>query len=269
MPQKYFSIDGVATFLHHLGATTLPEVAPDVSHGEVVLCLHGAGGNGNVFSDLMRALSSRHSPLAFDMPGHGRSGGLDSLGSIERMAAFTRALTEKLALRPAVLFGHSMGAAVALRYALDHPAEVRGLVLCGGAARADVPDELLTLVRRVTEGKERRPFLRETYAEKTPPEVLQRGFMEDIKTDPRVLYGDLQALAEHDVAERLGEIAAPTLVLTGEEELEPLREQADLLARTIPGASRVSLPGAGHMLPLEDPAGTADAVADFLGGSTS
>ena len=74
MPHKYASVEGVATFVHHAGPTTLPEVVPDLSRGEVVLCLHASGGNGAVFADLLQALAADHSPLAIDFPGHGRSG---------------------------------------------------------------------------------------------------------------------------------------------------------------------------------------------------
>ena len=96
VPEKYLHIDGVATLLHHTGPTCLPEETPDLSRGDPVLCLHGAGGNGAVFAQLLAALEAAHSPLAFDQPGHGRSGGLDSLGSIERMGAFALAVADKL-----------------------------------------------------------------------------------------------------------------------------------------------------------------------------
>ena len=87
MAEKYFTVDGVATFVHHRGPTTLPGTPPASSGGATVLCLHDAAGNGHVFTGLLDALSGEASPIAFDLPGHGRSGGLDSLGRIEAMAA--------------------------------------------------------------------------------------------------------------------------------------------------------------------------------------
>ncbi len=175
MPNKYFAIDGIATFVHHTGQTTLPEVVPDLSRGETVVCLHGAGGNGAVFDGVLEQLASAHSPLAFDQPGHGRSGSLDSLGSLERMSAFTGALCSKLGVERPVLLGHSMGGAVALQRALDEPDAVRAVVLVGSGARLPIPDEFVEFTRRITEGKERRQFQREAYAPSTPPEIMRRG----------------------------------------------------------------------------------------------
>src|SRR5687767_2951158 len=87
VPRKYVWVDGVATLVHHRGATTLPGHPPDLSTGPPIVCLHGAGGNGNEFGAVLDALESAFSPLAYDQPGHGRSASLDSLGSIEAMAA--------------------------------------------------------------------------------------------------------------------------------------------------------------------------------------
>lgn len=264
MPEKYFVVEGIATRVCHTGPTTLPDEPPDLSRGETILCLHGAGGNGGYFADLLRDLSARHSPLAFDQPGHGRSGGLDSLGSIERMAAFLGAFIDKLGLRPPVLLGHSMGGAVALRYALDRPDAVRALVLCGSGARFRVPEELLETERRVTEGKERRRFTRDAFSPRTPDEIVRRGWMEDARTDPRAAYGDLLACAQWDAMDRLAQIRVPTLVVVGEDEQPRLLEQSELLATRLRDARRRVIAESGHALPLEKPAALAAAVEEFL-----
>lgn len=266
MPHKYFQIEGVATYFHHRGPTSLPEVVPDRGLGERILCLHGVGGNGAVFDPLLDRLAERHEPLAFDQPGHGRSGSFDSLGSIERMAGFTRALWEKLELRAPVLLGHSMGGAVALQLALDHPGEVRGLVLVGAGARFDGTREGAEAMRLVSEGKARRRFDKEIYSPQTKPDVMQRGFMESLKTDPRAIYGDMLAIADCDLGPRLADVSVPTLVVVGEDEKPLMREQADLFLESIPGARRVDVPAAGHQIHLEQPEAVAAAVDSFLGG---
>ena len=264
MAQKYLRIEGIATLLHHTGPTTLPEELPELTRGETVLCLHGAGGNGAVFAGLLERLCEDHSPLAFDQPGHARSGGLDSLGSIERMSSFSVALLDKLGSAAPVLLGHSMGGAVALRTALDQPDRVRALVLVGAGAHAEIPDALLEMERLVTQGRERRQFRREAYSPATSGELMRKGFMQDLQTDPRAGYGDLLALRDWDVRERLGELRTPTLVAVGEDEFPRLRSGSEQLAEGIPGARHLVVPKAGHMLPLEQPEALAEAVAAFL-----
>jgi pimeloyl-ACP methyl ester carboxylesterase len=264
VPNKYFQIDGIATHVMHTGRTTLPERPPDLSAGETILCLHGSGGNANLFRTVMDGLQPRHSPLAFDQPGHGRSGELDSLGSIERMAAFVYAFCQKLGLGPAVLLGHDMGAAVALRLALTHPESVRALVLCSAGARFELAEADVELARKVAEGKARRPFDPRAFSKQTSQEVMREAFVEGLKTDPRARFGDLLACREWDDAARLGEISAATLVIHGEEVHAEVRRQAEILAERIPGATSQLIPGAGHEILLEAPQALAVAVDDFL-----
>lgn len=267
MPNKYFSIDGVATYVHHRGATTLPDVPPDLSQGHALLCLHGAGGNGAQFDGLAAQLARRHSPIAFDQPGHGRSGSLDSLGSIERMAEFAQAFCEKLSLPPRVIVGHSMGGAVAMQMALNGFEGIRALVLVGSCAHIELPEEAITQSRLVTEGKARRQFVKEVFSPNAKPEVMRASFMEDLKTDPRAAHGDLLALLDFDARPRLSEIQLPVLVVRGDAEL--IEPQSVELAEGIAGAKSVVIPDAGHQLPLEQPEALAEAIESFLGEALS
>ena len=68
MPDKYFDVDGIATLVHHRGATTLPGAPPNLGVGQPILLLHDAGVNGNVFGDLMDLLVLSNSPFSFDLP---------------------------------------------------------------------------------------------------------------------------------------------------------------------------------------------------------
>ena len=262
MPSKYATVEGVATFVHHTGRTTLPEVVPDLSRGETLVCLHGSGGNGAVFAECLEAWAREHSPLALDLPGHGRSGGLDSLPSIERMAAFTGAFLDKWGIGRAVLVGHSMGGGVALRLALERPQAVRALVLCASGAR--FTGAAIPALEAVVAGRARRPFFREAYAPGASPELLRRGFLEDLKTDPRALLGDLLACRAFDAEAELSRVAAPTLVLVGADEDPEMRARSERLAAGIRGATLCRVRDAGHMLPLEQPAALAAAVGEFL-----
>ncbi|HKC51094.1 MAG TPA: alpha/beta hydrolase [Myxococcota bacterium] len=263
MPEKYVQVDGIATFVRHVGPTTLPEAPPDLSRGETVVCMHGAGGNSGLFTDVLERLGKAHSPLAFDFPGHARSGSLDNLGSISRIGAHARALLGKLGVQRCVLLGGSMGGMVALETALAAPRLVRALVLVASGARLAVSDEVLEKQRLITEGKARREFNRADYPASATPEMLRRGFMEDLKTDPRVAYQNMLAVRAFDRESDLARVACPTLVVVGEEDTET-RASSELLATRIPGARKVVIPECGHRVALVAPEALAEAVLEFL-----
>ncbi len=266
MPHKYLQIDGVATFVHHTGATTLPGRPPAIERGEAVVCLHGAGGNGHLFAGLMSGLEACHGVIAFDQPGHGRSGGLDSLADIGRMADFTGHLLDVLELESAVLVGHDMGAAVAIRCALDRPASVRALVLCSAGDRFEIPGAALEQARRVRDGKERRAFDASVFSKKASPDVMKQAFLEGMKTDPRASYGDLVACTGWADAARLGRIDVPTWVIHGDDDHDWLKARAAALAAAIPGAVHDTIPDAGHSLLLEAPVPLARRIGACLEG---
>ena len=269
MPNKYFQIDGVATFVRHTGPSTLPGAPPVLANGRTVVCLHGAGGNASLFAGLLDALAEDHSVLAFDQPGHGRSGGLDSLGAIDRMASFAWALVDKLGLVDPVLVGHDMGAAVALECALQQPGKVGGLVLCAAGDRFALSGAALQQAQRVSQGKERRPFDPGQFSPETGPDTMKKAFMEGMKTDPRATYGDLQACHDWAPGDRLSKTGAPALVVHGESELDEVKARAAALAEALGCPGVETVPAAGHALLMEAPEALAERIAAFLDGGTA
>jgi 3-oxoadipate enol-lactonase len=261
VPQKYLSVDGVATLVHHRGPTTLPGRPPATSQGEVVVCLHDAGDNGNSFAGLLDALAASHSPLAYDRPGHGRSGSLDSIGSVDAMVTQVRTLSAAFGLEHPVLVGDGLGAAVALEAAAADPAWPRALVLLGGAgADFDGLDAIVDELRRITSGKARRAFDNTGYAPDTPKEVFQKAFGEWVRTDPRATLGDRLAQQAWDRRGRLGAVGCPVTIVVGEHEGDDARRRAEALAAELPRATVVTLPGAGRHGVIEQPAALAGIV---------
>jgi 3-oxoadipate enol-lactonase len=263
---KYFNVDSVATFVHHRGPTTLPGHPPAPASGPTVLCIHDVAGNGNVFAGVLDALADGCRPIAFDLPAHGRSGRLDSLGAITEMAGYTKALADCLGLTAPVLLGDGMGAAIALEAAATWPQWPAVVVLCGGASATPAPtpaaiDEL----RLVTAGRSRRQFDTTGYAPETPREIYQRAFGEWMKTDPRATIGDLEALAAWEGPSRVGAVAAPVVVVVGEHEPAEARGAAEALAAAVSDGRVVTLAGAGRRGVLEQPDALAAIVASVAG----
>jgi pimeloyl-ACP methyl ester carboxylesterase len=267
VPAKYFTVGSVATLVHHRGPTTLPGHPPAPAEGPTVLCLHDVAGNGNVLAGVLDALADGHRPIAFDFPAHGRSGGLDSLGAIDAMAAHAKSLGDALTLQAPVLLGDGMGAAVALEIAATWPDWPAAVVLCGGASATPAPDPAtIAQVREVTAGRARRQFDTTGYAPDTPRAVYERAFGEWMKTDPRATVGDLEALAAWQGPSRLPNVTAPVTVIVGEHEPDDAKAAADRLAAAVPNGRVVELSGAGRRGVLEQPAALAALVAQAASG---
>lgn len=266
VPAKYQTVDDVATLVQHRGPTTLPGAPPDTSRGRVVLCLHEAGMGGESFAGLLDELADRHSPISFDMPGHGRSAGLDALESVPAMAGHAAGLARAYGLGDLVVVGEGLGAAVALEWAATTPDLVAALVLVGGAAESwDLSAEVESL-SAITAGRARREFDRTGYAPGTDRSVYQESFAVWVKTDPRAALGDRRAQGDWSLGDRAASIAAPTLVVVGEHEDESSAAPARSLADSLPSATTLTLAGAGRRGVLEQPAGLAEAITSFIGG---
>ncbi len=264
MPTKYTYINGTAVNYFHCGTTTLPGVVPDFSRGETLLFIHAAGSNGNTWHRQLAAFGEQHSPVAFDFPGHGRSGGTESLKSVDAYRDCLAAIVDNLRLRPCVLVGRSMGGAIAMAYALAYPRRVRALVLVATAATFHLPEETLDTWKNVMLGRAQQPFTTEAFSPKADFNVVRESWMEQVKTDPRVRYFDLLACTAFDVSARLGDINVPTLIVAGRDDGITPAERAEVLHRGIAGSQLAVIDDAGHNVPSEKPTEFNAAVATFL-----
>ncbi|HUY29215.1 MAG TPA: alpha/beta hydrolase [Candidatus Binataceae bacterium] len=267
MPTKYTDVKGHATYYYYHGATTLPDVTPDLSRGRAVLLIHGAGSNAHVWHRQIAALGGAHSPVALDLPGHGRSAGVEGLATVQDYADFVAAFMDALNLRSAVILGHSMGGAVALELALRHPARVQALILAATAAKFNLPSGLAESLRAVMMGRAPQAFNTDGYSPKTVKEnfdVVREGWMEQIRTDPRVRYTDIVACAKVDVQGAIAKIDQPTLVAAGADDQVTTPADAELIKSKIRGAKLAVIADSGHWILHERPAEFQAAIDDFL-----
>lgn len=261
MPLKYVHRDGLPILLRHTGPTTLPQDPPPAGDGRPVLCLHDAGLASSVFDALLATVAPDGGAIAFDLPGHGRSGSLDALPSIGAMRELAQWVAERCGLERPVLVGHGMGALVALDWAADAPGSIGGLVLCGVGTALGISDEAIGTMQQVTLGKAPRPFDPTRVCRDGGREMMQKAFMLGLETDPRATLVDLQASRAFcegiDTAAAAVDCAAT--VAAGAAEPDACRERAVGLAERL-GASATTIDGAAHFLPLEQPGALADVV---------
>lgn len=257
MPEKYLYRDGLPILLRHTGPTTLPQDPPRIGRGPAFLCLHDAGLQSSVFEGLMTDLAPEGGSLAFDLPGHGRSGSLDSLPSIEAMTDCARWVASSCGATRPVLVGHGMGALIALEWARS--GDVAALVLCGVGLAMGIDEEAIATMRLVTEGKAPRPFDPKRVCREGGREMMQRAYMEGIKTDPRATLVDLEASRSWSAAfdAKTSGIDCPITVFCGTAEEADAVERGEALATSFAAGSTATVEAAAHFLPLEQPAALA------------
>jgi pimeloyl-ACP methyl ester carboxylesterase len=229
--------------------------------GPSIILVHGAGGSHLTWPPALRHL--RHAAVyAIDLPGHGRASG-EGRDRIVEYAADLVGLIDALGVDQVVLVGHSMGGAVVQETALMVPERVVGLMLLGTGARLRVSE---TLLAGLPEDFERTVDLitRWSWGPAADDEMVARGRDLMLRGDPHVLLCDLLACDRFDARGRAPGIAAPTRVVTGAEDRMTPPRLGRSLTELIPGARFHLLPGAGHMVMVEQPEAVARILVDLL-----
>lgn len=105
--------------------------------GPPLVLLHGFLEDSTIFNALAEALSDRFTAICIDLPGHGQSGTLGYVHTMDDMAEAVKAVLDELHVERCVMVGHSMGGYVTLTFAEHHPAKLNGLGLFHSTATAD------------------------------------------------------------------------------------------------------------------------------------
>ena len=249
----------------------------DVGRGAPVVLLHGLGASMYAWRRNLAAVAAAgFRVIAFDNRGFGLS---DKPSAPYDNAAYARlviALMDSLRLTDAVLVGHSMGGAIAAQVAIEYPARVRGLVLVGSAGLGAREPLLFRVARWPVLGPAAlalrgRGFtarlLRSTYFDPgkvTEADVDQYYAPVAQPEYGRALRGVLQQFRFTALEGRLDRIAAPTLVLWGEEDRWVPMGLGRALAAGITRSAFVTVPRAGHSVQEEAPDEVNHLVIRFL-----
>jgi pimeloyl-ACP methyl ester carboxylesterase len=232
-------------------------------HKIPLVLIHGAGGTHLYWPSEIRRLPG-YRIFALDLPGHGKSGGC----GLQSIPAYTRAVLdwlEGIGLNSAVFVGHSMGSAIALSLALEAPEHVLALGLVGAGAKLQVAAAIMESASSATTYHNAiELIIGGCFSEDAPEALTSNAARRMAETRQTVLHGDFLACADFDLSERVSEISKPTLVVCGEvDRMTPVR-YSQFLAAAISGAQLVVIPGAGHMVMLEQPGQVAEAFSRFL-----
>ena len=225
------------------------------SHGSgaPVILLHGGLGNGGNWGYQVPALTDAgHRVIVIDSRGHGRSTRDTRPYSYELMASDVLAVMDRLKIAKAAIVGWSDGACTGLILARSHPERVSGVFFF--ACNMDPSGTKEFVMTPMIE----RCFSRHTkdYAALSATPEQFDALVEAVslmqRTEPNYTAADLT------------EIDVPVAIVHSEHDEFIKREHADHLARHIPGAEFIFLPGVSHFAPLQRPAQFNAAILTFL-----
>jgi pimeloyl-ACP methyl ester carboxylesterase len=245
--------------------------------GEPVLLVHGG-----VCADLFRGLlaeprlATGRRLIHYHRVGYGGSGRIDGEVTLRQQAAHCRALLRQLGVDRAHVVGHSSGASIALQLALDHPAAVRSLALLETALLAVPTGEFAAVAMRHHRDGDRAAAVPTWLGGVAGPHyrialdrLLPSAFDQAV-ADADTFFGqELPAVRRWSFGpEDAARVGQPVLAVlgAGSDEVSPaFGRRHDLLLRWLPAAESYVLPGATHLMPVQNPVGLAEALAHFLG----
>jgi pimeloyl-ACP methyl ester carboxylesterase len=244
----------------------------DIGEGPTVVLPHCFGCTHAIWVPVARRLvESGHRVVLYDQRGHGASTRGTAPLTIETLADDFAAVLTVRDVEDAVLAGHSMGGMTIMALAAHRPevlaARARAIVLVATAA-ADlgsgalgaewfaanlIASPAVSLALRSPAGHR---FVRGVFG--TDPARAHMDLTRTLFADttPQVRAGFLSSMSTMNLLEGIASIGIPTTVIVGSRDRLTSPARAEQMLRAIPGARLVTLPGRGHMLPLED----ADAV---------
>jgi pimeloyl-ACP methyl ester carboxylesterase len=235
--------------------------------GPPLVLLHGALMTIDGFGQVLPALAENRQVIAVEQQAHGRTADIDRPFSYEQMADDTALLLQQLGIEQADVFGYSMGGAVALQIAMDHPQLVRKLVVGAAAYSNDgVYPEVLEGIEKLKPEDFAGSSWQESYARVAPnPE------------DWPALLAKVQQLDKEFQGwspEAIASIEAPALVIVGDSDIvrpEHAVEMFRLLGGGVPGdlgglprSQLAVLPGTTHVTLVDRADWLASMIAGFL-----
>jgi len=267
--RQYAELDGCRLALYDTGG----------SGGPTLVFVHGIGGARTVWIPVLERLPESWRLVAYDYRGGGESEeDAQSAGrplSVAQWASDLEALLDERGVTgPLVVVGHSLGATIALQFALDRPGRADAIVLVGAEAAlcrlgAVMQERARSIAETGVDGwvkgpwRAAPPFSRRTQAER--PEIIDEYSTMLYQTGAERYIRAVDAIAASpDFSDRLSEITVPVLVLIGGEDDRTTPEVGWALANGLPAGRGVELPEVGHTLSYEAPERVAEEIERFV-----
>lgn len=244
----------------------------DEGEGDALVLVHGVGSRLDSWDGVVAALGGRWRTVRMDLRGHGGTDKPAGPYSLDDFVDDITGLLDHLGIGRCHLAGFSLGGLIGQGFALAHPERLGRLVLLSAiAGRTEEEREKvkarLEMVASGIAGDHFRASVPRWFTEAwiaANPEAIAKAEAENKLNDPKAYAAAYRVLATTDLGDRLHEIAAPTLVATGEFDQGSNTRMARFMHEQIPGSTLHIFAGMKHSILAEIPDDIARQIADFL-----
>ena len=243
--------------------------------GDVVLLIHGYGGDRNSWLFLQEPLAAGRRVYALDLPGHGTSTKDVGDGSVDLLADAVAGVLDAIGASGGAvhLVGHSLGGAVAAAVAARDPRRIRSLTLIAPAGfGAEINADYLRGFAEAQTRRELKPIVAELFADESlvtrqlVDDLLAYKRLDGVATALRALLGTLvgadgstQRIDSAAAIAALGDVVPVTVIWGSADRVIPPAQ-----AESVPGATRRLIDGAGHMPHMERAAQVQAAIEEAI-----
>ncbi len=240
--------------------------------GPSIVLLHDGMVPCTIWDEQFQWLAKNYRVVRYDRRAYGKS--TDPKASYSDIDDLNQVFTQ-LKIDRAIIFGMSSGGGLAIDFTLKYPGKVRGLVLVGAvvsgynytAHMANRGGHMIPVSERSDQQKIHRYFVwddpYEIYKDNVRAKERVWEWMKDYPKEDRGAGIPLKP-ADRIALKFLSEIRVSTLILVGEFDIPDVHAHSGAINAGINGSARIIIPGAGHLIPIEQPALFNAAVLDFL-----
>jgi pimeloyl-ACP methyl ester carboxylesterase len=238
--------------------------------GKIVIFLHGFTDSYHSFDKLLAQLPSSVHAYAITMRGHGNSDKPVSGYESRHFAADIVSFMDELRIDAATIAGHSMGATIAQKFAIDFPERTSGLILLGAIASYTGNDLIKELAYEVSQFREAPTydfvlgFQKSTLAQPIPSAWFDTLIHETLKVPLRVWKHALKGMMNVDYTGELRHVLKPTLIIWGSHDQFATQADQEKLNKVVASSRLMIYRDAGHAPHWEEPTRVARDIYSFL-----
>lgn len=250
--------------MHSIDIQGIPIYYTVQGQGAPLILMHGWGCNHSTVASIAKIAQKHCTVYNVDLPGFGKTPEPNETWGVDEYTAAIESFTKSLGITRPILIGHSYGGRIGLLYASRN--DVSKLILIDAAGIK--PKRSIKYYIKIYSYKLTKRLYHTIYGKKRAEEKIEairkaKSSADYAAASPR-MRAILSRSVNQDLKHVMHKIAAPTLLIWGEDDTATPLSDAKTMEKLIPDAGLVSFPGCGHYSFLDNPVQFAAVITSFL-----